>query len=177
MKRTVKILALMLGLGFLFSACLTKSGLMAVKPQPSVKSQTALRPTTPGAVTAAPAAKPLTFAFCKKQSKSFYQAYLTSAWDSSAFKYISIDGLRYSRGIIMSHVDGANSDTIFFLKKSGELGVELNEHFDLEIDFYPPSADKHEEFKPFKVVVVNRDNKIIDSGEVVGRMKKFRLNR
>ncbi|HDS16466.1 MAG TPA: hypothetical protein ENN66_07660 [Proteobacteria bacterium] len=77
----------------------------------------------------------------------------------------------------MNHVNSANPDPIFFLKKSGESGVELNEHFGLEIAFYPPSEDNLGEFKPFKVVVVNRDNKIVDSGEVVSRMKRFRLNR
>jgi len=117
------------------------------------------------------------YTYCKSPRNSFYQAYLSPEWNNSAFKFISIDGLRYSRGIILNYVNDPNNDTIFFLKEGGGLGVELSKHFDIEIAFYPPDEKNHEEFKPFKVIVINKDDEITQSEEITGRMKKFKITR
>lgn len=117
------------------------------------------------------------YTYCKSPRNSFYQAYLSEEWNNSAFKFISIDGLRYSRGFILNYVYDPNNDTVFFLKEGVGLGVELNKHFDLEIAFYPPDKKDHQEFKPFKVIVINRDDEVTQSEEITSRMKNFRITR
>jgi len=114
---------------------------------------------------------------CKTPRDSFYQAYLSPEWNNSSFKYVSIDGLRYSRGIILNHVNDPNNDSIFFKKEGGGLCVELKEHFDLEIAFYSPDEKGHEVFKPFQVIVVNRKNEVAESQEITSRMKKYTISR
>ena len=117
------------------------------------------------------------YTYCKSPRNSFYQAYLSPEWNHNAFKFISINGLRYSRRIILNYVNDPKNDTIFFLKEDKGLGVELNEHFDIEIAFYPPDKKDHEEFKPFKVIVINRDDEVKQSEEIISRMKKYRISR
>lgn len=117
------------------------------------------------------------YTYCKSPRNSFYQAYLSPEWNNTSFKYIAIDGLRYSRGIILNHVNSQNNDSIFFLKEGGGLGVELNKHFEIEIAFYPPSEQDHDLFKPFKVIVINRDDEVTLSEEITSRMKKYRITR
>ncbi|MBN2398090.1 MAG: hypothetical protein JXI32_06890, partial [Deltaproteobacteria bacterium] len=105
------------------------------------------------------------YTYCKSPRNSFYQAYLSPEWNNTSFKYIAIDGLRYSRGIILNHVNNPNNDSIFFLKEGGGLGVELNKHFDIEIAFYPPDKQSNDLFKPFKIIVINRDDEVTLSEE------------
>jgi len=117
------------------------------------------------------------YTYCKSPRNSFYQAYLSPEWNNNAFKYISIDGLRYSLGIIINYVNDPKNDTIFFLRDDKGLGVELNKHFELEIAFYPPDKKDHEEFKPFKVIIINRDDEVAQSEEINSRMKKYRISK
>ncbi|MBN2707142.1 MAG: hypothetical protein JXR89_11965 [Deltaproteobacteria bacterium] len=175
MKITFSMPLLLAFCGLWLCGCALDRKLPGSAPPAAVKP--AQPRSTPAPPRAAAETKPVKFTFCKKQSKSFYQAYLTREWDSSAFKYLSIDGLRYSRGIIINHVNAPNNDSIFFMGKNGDLGIELHEHFDLEIAFYPPTESNHEDFKPFRVIVIDRDSEIVESGNVSGRMKKYRLNR
>jgi hypothetical protein len=117
------------------------------------------------------------YTYWKNPRNSFCQAYLSQEWNNNAFKFISIDGLRYSHGMIINYVNDPKNDSMFFLKKDEGLGVELNEHFDIEIAFYPPNKKDHEEFKPFKVIVIRKDNVIIQSKTIISRMKRFRMTR
>ncbi|MDD5724210.1 MAG: hypothetical protein PHY29_10810 [Syntrophales bacterium] len=55
--------------------------------------------------------------------------------------------------------------------------MELNKHFDIEIAFYPPDEKGHEEFKPFEVIVITRDNEIAQSEEITSRTKKIKITR
>jgi len=74
-------------------------------------------------------------------------------------------------------VNDPKNDSIFFLREDKGLGVELNEHFELEIAFYPPDKKDHEEFKPFKVIIINRDDEVAQSEEINSRMKKYRISK
>ena len=106
-----------------------------------------------------------------------YQAYLSSGWNNNAFKYLSMDGLRYSHSIIINYVTDPNNDSIFFLNEDGSLGIALERNFEIEITFYPPDQPGHETFNPFKIVIVNQENEAVHRVDVTKRMKKYKIAR
>ncbi len=121
--------------------------------------------------------KPSEFTYIKTKVDSLYQAYLGPDWSNNAFKYLSIDGNRYSYGIIMSYVNDINNSSIFFLNRDGGLVVALEKQFDMEVAFYPPDKTGHETFKPFKILIVSKDGKIVKKEYVTVRMKRYKMSR
>jgi hypothetical protein len=107
---------------------------------------------------------------------SFHQAYFSPAWNNNAFKYLSIDGLRYSQSIIMNQAVDPEA-SIFFLAEDGSLGIPLEEAFEMEVTFYPPNEPGHETFDPFDIVVVNRKNEVVCREHVAKRMQKYKIAR
>lgn len=121
--------------------------------------------------------KPSEFTYIKTKVDSLYQAYLGPDWSNNAFKYLSIDGNRYSYGIIMSYVNDINNSSIFSLNRDGGLVVALEKQFDMEVAFYPPDKTGHETFKPFKILIVSKDGKIVKKEYVTVRMKRYKMSR
>lgn len=121
--------------------------------------------------------KPSEFTYIKTKVDSLYQAYLGPDWSNNAFKYLSIDGNRYSYGVIMIYVNDINNNSIFSLNRDGGLVVALEKQFDMEVAFYPPDKTGHETFKPFKILIVSKDGKIVKKEYVTVRMKRYKISR
>ena len=121
--------------------------------------------------------KTIEFRYIKTKVDSVYQAYLGPDWSNNAFKYLSIDGNRYSYGVIMSYVNDINNNSIFFLNSDGGLVVGLEKQFDIEIAFYPPDKNGHETFKPFKILIVSKDNKIEKREYITNRTNKYKISK
>ncbi|MCF6290900.1 MAG: hypothetical protein L3J03_07900 [Desulfobacterales bacterium] len=77
----------------------------------------------------------------------------------------------------MNYAKDPKNNSIFFLKPGGGLGIELNEHYDIEVAFYPPDEKGHEVFKQFKIYILDGNGEIVQTEEVTGRMKKYRITR
>jgi len=115
------------------------------------------------------------YAYREVVGGSFHQGYFSPAWNNNAFKYLSIDGLRYSQSIIVNQAVNPGDDAIFFLTEDGSLGISLEETFEMEVTFYPPNESGHETFEPFDIVVVNRESEAVCREHVAKRMQKYKV--
>jgi len=154
---------------------------VAKKAQETVKPQkvpeAAKAPKTLEAAKPEKAPEAKLYAYKKTNVSSFHQAYFSPEWNNNAFKYLSVDGQRFSMGVINSYLNDPNNNSIFTLNSDGGLIVSLSEHFEMRIAFYPPNKPGHETFHPFKVIIVNTKNTVVDRENISGRMKKYKITK
>lgn len=105
-----------------------------------------------------------------------YQARLKPGWEANGLKYVSIDGLRYSREEIMAYSRSGGSSP-FSLHENGVLLVNLNKSFKLELAFYPPNTAGHETFQEFKLHVFNKKGKIVHKEYVNKRLQVYSIEK
>lgn len=110
----------------------------------------------------------------KEAITATYQVRLTSGWNKNGFRFLSLNGSRYSRRILLKQAK--SEDSKFSLAKDGSLIIRLRKGFDIELAFYPPTAEGHEEFEPFFLDVYNRKQKIISHQKITSRMKVYRAS-
>jgi len=110
----------------------------------------------------------------KKTVSTIYQVRLSPEWNSNGFRFLSLNGSRYSRKIVLKQAKSGGSQ--FLLKKDGALIINLMNDFDIELAFYPPTNKGHEQFKPFTLEVYNDKRKVISQQNVSSRMKVYRIN-
>lgn len=106
-----------------------------------------------------------------------HEANLSATWDNNAFKYLSIDGDRYTYEVIQDYIEDPGSDSLIRLDSKGELHVALGESFELEIAFYPPNTAGHETFEPFQLTILNQKNKIVHKEKINNRIQVYTLSR
>ncbi len=103
-----------------------------------------------------------------------FQVRLTSGWNRNGFRFLSLNGSRYSRKILLKQA--RSEDNQFSLGKDGSLVIRLMNGFEIELAFYPPTEQGHEEFEPFSLDVYNCKQKIISHQKIVSRMKVYRAS-
>ncbi len=103
-----------------------------------------------------------------------YQVRLTSGWNRNGFRFLSLNGSRYSRKILLKQAKA--EDSRFSLDGDGSLVIRLMNHFEIELAFYPPTEQGHEQFEPFFLDVYNSKQKIISHQKITSRMKVYRAS-
>ncbi|MCP4752339.1 MAG: hypothetical protein GY866_15710 [Proteobacteria bacterium] len=109
--------------------------------------------------------------------KSYHQAQLGAGWQNPAFKYLSIDGFRYTYAVILNYLSEPDDDSIFGMSKAGKLLVALERKFEMEIAFYPPNTEGHKRFKEFDVIITGRKNKILHQEKILNRMRVYTISK
>ncbi|MCP4295937.1 MAG: hypothetical protein GY786_10050 [Proteobacteria bacterium] len=108
--------------------------------------------------------------------KSPLFALLTADWNRNALKYIAVDGYRYSFEDILDFSSISFGDSIFFLKKNGDLLIGLEHGFTVEIVYYPPNTQDHQHFKPFDLLIMNRKQQVTQRKRIDNRLEIYTIN-
>ncbi len=108
--------------------------------------------------------------------KSPLFAILSANWNRNALKYIAIDGYRYSFEDILDFSSTTFGDSIFFLKKNGDLLIGLDQQFTMEIVYYPPNTQDHQHFKPFDLIIMNRKQQVTQRKRIDNRLEIYTIS-
>ncbi len=108
----------------------------------------------------------------KTSISSTYQVRLTPGWNKNGFRFLSLNGSRYSRKILLKQAKA--EDSRFSLNKDGSLIIRLMNNFEIELAFYPPTSEGHEDFSPFFLDVYDSKMKIVSHQKIISRMKVYR---
>ncbi len=106
-----------------------------------------------------------------------YQARLAPGWESNGLKYLSIDGLQYSRREILVYSKRSDSSSPFSRHQGGVLLIKLDKSFKLELAFYPPKTKGHEDFKEFKLHVYSEKGKAVHKEFVNKRLQIYTVEK
>ncbi len=108
-------------------------------------------------------------------AKHPFLAQLSASWDSSALKYIAIDGERFSYEVIKEEIEAGNS--IFHLNAKGQLFVNLGKKYEMEFGFHSIGTAGHDDFTEFQIEIFNRDLEAVESKGILNRIDQHSFSR
>ncbi len=104
-----------------------------------------------------------------------YLAQLSPSWDSSALKYIAVDGERFTYNVIKEEIEDGNS--IFHLDKRGQLFVNLSKKYEIEFGFHEIGTAGHDNFKVFEIEIIDRELQVVETKKILNRIDQHSFSR
>ncbi|MCP4754798.1 MAG: hypothetical protein GY866_28310 [Proteobacteria bacterium] len=98
---------------------------------------------------------------------------LSPDWDNSAFKFLSVDGTRYTYTDIKEEVQ--LGDSLFRLNEKGQLFIGLGKKYEVEFGFYDIGTSDHDQFKAFDATVIDREFEVVETKNISNRINVYTL--